>query len=152
MTKEQIKTQIDTDITNKTSTKSISPLNVGKNIKDTVDLIPEISYKVYTVILNQTSTTAPTAVILENTLGTITWTRSAAGNYDGVLTGGNSFTENKTRLIPDRQIIRTDAGGNNMGVYLLRISNNTVRLYTTLINTSSDDIIVDLNVEIRVYN
>lgn len=37
MTNTQLKTQIDTDITNKTTTKSISPLNVGKNIKDVVD-------------------------------------------------------------------------------------------------------------------
>lgn len=41
MTKEQVKTQIDTDITNKTTSKSISPLNVGSNMKNIIDLIPE---------------------------------------------------------------------------------------------------------------
>lgn len=39
MTNTQLKTQIDTDITNKTLSKSISPLNVGKNIKDVIDYI-----------------------------------------------------------------------------------------------------------------
>ena len=40
MSKETVKTQIDTDITNKTTSKSISPLNVGNNMKAVVDLIP----------------------------------------------------------------------------------------------------------------
>lgn len=39
MSKEQLKTQIDTDITNKTTSKIISPLNVGNNMKAVVDLI-----------------------------------------------------------------------------------------------------------------
>jgi len=41
MANEAIKLQIDTDITNKTSAKSITPLNVGENMKAVVDLIPE---------------------------------------------------------------------------------------------------------------
>lgn len=42
MSKDSVKTQIDTDITNKTTSKSISPLNVGNNMKAVVDLIPDI--------------------------------------------------------------------------------------------------------------
>lgn len=38
MEKEELKLQIDTTITNKTLAKSISPLNVGQNMKDIVDL------------------------------------------------------------------------------------------------------------------
>lgn len=45
MTPEQLKTQIDTDITNKTSAKSITPTNVGKNMKDVVDFIPDVTGK-----------------------------------------------------------------------------------------------------------
>lgn len=45
MTPEELKLQIDTDITNKTSAKSITPLNVGKNMKDVVDFIPDITNK-----------------------------------------------------------------------------------------------------------
>jgi hypothetical protein len=41
MTNTQLKTQVDADITNKTSAKSISPLNVGKNIKDLVDYVDQ---------------------------------------------------------------------------------------------------------------
>lgn len=41
MTKQQVKNNIDTDIRLKTTTNSISPENVGKNMKDIVDLIPD---------------------------------------------------------------------------------------------------------------
>ena len=40
MTKEELKLQIDTNITNKTLANSITPLNVGNNMKAVVDLIP----------------------------------------------------------------------------------------------------------------
>jgi len=40
MTPEELKLQIDIDITNKTSARSITPTNVGKNMKDVIDLIP----------------------------------------------------------------------------------------------------------------
>jgi len=45
MSKDSVKTQIDTDITNKTTSKSISPLNVGDNMKAVVDLIPDTNAK-----------------------------------------------------------------------------------------------------------
>ena len=53
-------------------------------------------YKSYVAILTQTGTAAPTvATVLDNTLGgTIVWTRTAAGNYTGTLTG--AFTASKT--------------------------------------------------------
>ena len=54
------------------------------------------SYLVYTALLSQSGTSAPTATVLENTLGTVVWTRSEAGIYIGTFTGG--FTLNKTWL------------------------------------------------------
>lgn len=45
MSKDSVKTQIDIDITNKTTSKSISPLNVDDNMKAVVDLIPDITSK-----------------------------------------------------------------------------------------------------------
>jgi len=40
MTPEELKLQIDTQITNKTSARSITPTNVGNNMKDVVDFVP----------------------------------------------------------------------------------------------------------------
>ena len=41
MTSEELKLNIDTDITNKISAKSISPTNVGENLKNIVDYIDQ---------------------------------------------------------------------------------------------------------------
>jgi hypothetical protein len=52
-------------------------------------------------LLNQTGTNAPTATVLENTLGgTIVWSYSALGLYIGTL--NSTFTTNKTmfRITP----------------------------------------------------
>lgn len=43
MTKQQVKDNIDQDIRLKSSANSISPENVGKNMKDVVDLIPDLT-------------------------------------------------------------------------------------------------------------
>lgn len=50
--------------------------------------------KVHRTLLTQTSTNAPSAVVLENSLGgTVVWTRDSAGTYFGTLAG--AFPENK---------------------------------------------------------
>ena len=43
MTPEELKLQIDTDITGKTQVKSITPTNVGGNMKNIIDLIPTLN-------------------------------------------------------------------------------------------------------------
>lgn len=54
MTNTQVKTQIDTDITNKTSVKSISPLNVGSNIKKVIDYIDqEVKIKILKITITE---------------------------------------------------------------------------------------------------
>ena len=52
------------------------------------------NYKVYTALLTQTGTSDPTAVVLENTLGTITWNYEGVGDYSFTLTGGFDDTSN----------------------------------------------------------
>lgn len=51
-------------------------------------------YKSYVALLIQSVTDAPSATVLENTIGDIVWTRDIAGRYYGTL--ANAFTENKT--------------------------------------------------------
>ena len=54
-----------------------------------------VGYKVYTALLSQTSTNAPVATVLENTLGgTLVWSRVNTGEYRATLSG--VFTVNKT--------------------------------------------------------
>jgi len=55
-------------------------------------------YKVYTALLTQSGTNAPTATILENTIGTVTFTYLSTGNYRITTPGG--FIKAKTWLTP----------------------------------------------------
>lgn len=51
--------------------------------------------KKYKALISQTATGAPTAIVLENTLGgTLVWTRTGTGTYSGTLSG--AFDQNKT--------------------------------------------------------
>jgi len=55
-------------------------------------------YKVYTALLTQAGTNAPTAIVLENTLGVIpTFSYSQAGDYS--LDAAGAFTANKTHAL-----------------------------------------------------
>jgi hypothetical protein len=54
---------------------------------------PSPNYKVYRALMTQVGTSAPTASVLENTLGNIVWTYNGNGSYYGNLNG--AFPENK---------------------------------------------------------
>lgn len=68
-----------------------------RSLRDSVDSKAIIPYKVYSALLSQAGTSAPTATVLENTIGTIVWTRDSAGRYKGTLEG--AFTQNKTSVL-----------------------------------------------------
>lgn len=62
-------------------------------------VINNVGYKVYSAFINQSSTSAPTATVLENTLGGVpSWAYTSVGKYTATLTG--VFTANKTVVIP----------------------------------------------------
>ena len=102
-------------------------------------------YKVYTALLTQTGTSAPTATVLENTLGaTIVWTRSNVGIYVGTLSG--VFTANKTYT--------SNTFGSFSGFAQFSSSSvNTVNINSTNSSGSLTDGLINGNsIEIRVYN
>ena len=102
-------------------------------------------YLVYTALMSQTGVSAPTAVVLQNTLGgTIVWTRTSPGLYVGTLAG--AFPVNKTWCISINGV-----GNHEVISRIHRVSNNQVEIYATDTNVFDDDILVDTNVEIRVY-
>lgn len=99
-------------------------------------------YKIYTALLTQSGTSAPTATVLENTLGgTVVWSYVDVGIYWGSLTG--AFTSNKTVILPTNE---TFANSNTFSI--------------TDIQTNHIEIMTDVNgalppffvLEIRVYN
>lgn len=102
-------------------------------------------YKVYSALLTQSGTDAPTAIVLENTIGEIVWSYNDIGDYTGTLVG--AFNINKVFSIVENSII---------GINLFIIANTT----NDTINLQSCDFIgnyVNDNmnltpIEIRVYN
>ncbi len=106
-------------------------------------------YKVYVAMLEQNGTSAPTAIVLENTLGgTVVWTRNVAGLYTGTL--ANAFPDLKTFCL-------TGFGGNGgtsySGDHTFQFNRNgisIVEIRHTRNDFESDDFKV--SVEIRVYN
>ena len=101
-------------------------------------------YKKYVATLKQIGTSAPTATVLENTLGgTLVWTRDAVGTYTATLS--NAFpSETKTFLLigQDNNNFYHLTRGNNSELYLTS-SDNT--------NTLADDLLSNTTIEIRVY-
>ena len=120
-----------------------------KKINEIIDWINNIgtpSYKVYTALLTQEGSLAPTVVVLENTIGSIVWTRSLAGQYSGTLSG--AFTANKTYYR-----VTNNADG-NFFLNSLLVNTNVIGLlsfdYTT--GAYADDAMQQVPIEIRVYN
>lgn len=59
--------------------------------------VSDVKPKVYKALLTQTGTAAPTAVVLENTLGNVAWGYDGVGMYSAALEG--AFTEDKTFVL-----------------------------------------------------
>jgi hypothetical protein len=108
-----------------------------------------VMYKVYVAIIAQSGTNAPTATVLENTLGEVpTYSRTGAGNY--VITSPSSlFALNKTTLTISNSI------GGNLNPVLSRVSTSAISLQSrTTSGVGVDDAFVGsyaTTVEIRVY-
>lgn len=103
------------------------------------------TYTVYTAILAQVGSLAPTENILNNTLGNIVWGRDDVGNY--VANSSGLFTDNKTF------VFATQADGNKSGIICGQVDSNTINLSTY--NTTSlipQDYNGNIQIEIRVYN
>lgn len=106
------------------------------------------NYKVYVALLTQTGTDAPTAIVLENTLGgTVVWTRNGTGYYKGTLS--NAFPSTKST------VIISNGWQNSTDVIKAGINfPNEIVVSTYLSNTLTDGLLNNstTSIEIRVYN
>lgn len=114
----------------------------------TIALVETIKpYKVYTALLSQSGTSAPTLVVLENTLGdTVTPLYNSVGNYTLQLSTLNLFTSTKTFILLNSSY-SSDA---YLGV--VRGSDNELLVNSTFNGSNSNNVISDASIEIRVYN
>ena len=104
-------------------------------------------YKVYTALLSQSGTDAPTAVVLENTLGDIVWSRSEEGVYVGTLTG--AFKEGKTFLISK---FKTNSTDDPSSYSISDAGVNAVYVTSESSDVLQDGILYSTPIEIKVYN
>ncbi len=102
-----------------------------------------VKYKVYTAVLNQTSTNTPTTLaLLENTIGDIVWSYISTGVYRATLTG--AFTTNKVACFI------TDSKGAFVQCYPNDVDSVTVACRNT--TGPVDGVLSKSTIEIRVYN
>ena len=108
-----------------------------------------LGYKVYVALISQLGTSAPTAIILQNTLGVVpVWTRFSTGIYRA--TYANTFTQDKTTILtstnylPDSGIIQVTCNSGYSPDMIQLISYNKTMVLT-------DALLVRTAIEIRVY-
>ena len=102
-------------------------------------------YKVYSVLLSQAGTNAPTVIILENTLGFVpVWSYQGVGDYRIFETGG----------FPDSRTIAFVTNGYGPEADILEwYGNSDQRTVASYIGVTPTDGIVDYTpYEIRVYD
>jgi hypothetical protein len=108
------------------------------------DILP--TYTKYIALISQSSTSAPTVIELENTIGPIVWTRNSTGIYYGTLTG--AFTLDKTYVMLSNVEL-------NSIVMAKRGNNDFIQIDTTNIHSPTaahhDDHLKKNTLEIRVY-
>lgn len=116
-----------------------------------IKTLNNISYKKYVALLSQSGAVAPTIVVLETTMSSgITSTYLAVGEYKLVSNG--EFTANKTFVMVNQ------TGLSSVGVQPIilanRIGNNEILIQVadTLGTGYLDNILVDSQIEIRVYS
>jgi hypothetical protein len=108
------------------------------------------TYKVYTALLTQNGANAPTAVVLENTLGgTPTFTYISIGVYQMTLNG--SFNSSKTWVVGGSADVNAGAG-DFATLDIRRLNDNIISLRTYDNFSAADSMLVNTSIEIRVYN
>ena len=124
-----------------TTNLTVSQTLNGRTISD---ILP--TYKKYIALITQSSTSAPTVIELENTIGPIIWTRTAVGVYFGTLAG--VFTLDKTYVMLSN--VET-----NSIVTAKRRDNNSIEINTTNLHSPTaahhDTHLTNNTLEIRVY-
>lgn len=112
-------------------------------------------YKVYTALLTQSGSNAPTATILENNIGSIVWSRSTNGTYVATLAG--AFTVGKTNVITNGAYVGgfTVIGTNQFNANAIYFFSQVQTANTStgaIIYSNTDSVLDKVFIEIRVYD
>lgn len=106
---------------------------------------PTKGYSVYTALMSQSGTTAPTSTVLgTNEIGAIVWSYIGVGTYRGTLVG--AFTANKTWLMLQ------DDFGSGLDSRIFRVSDDVIEIDTQLAGVPGNGAMNGHALEIRVYD
>lgn len=101
----------------------------------------------YVALLTQSGTNAPTATVLENTLGgTVVWTRVGTGDYVGTLSGA---FPNSLKTVIFGTLGSSGGFGQSLGASYMSV--NSVNLRTSNSGGNTDGALLSAQIEIRVY-
>lgn len=114
----------------------------------TIALVETVKpYKSYVALVSQSGTSAPTAIVLENTTGaTVTFARSALGTYTATFSSSVLTLDKTTTILTNSYTDGIATSG--------RASDTVINIYTTKVNPSyafSDDRLNKSTIEIRIY-
>jgi hypothetical protein len=118
-----------------------------KRLKSTIFGIKP-KYKVYTALLTQSGTNDPVATVLENTIGTLDLFYDDDGLY---------YIESSSLFTPDKTLIffGTPTDGDYASIYQINcvvLSEDLIIIRTFMSGNSSDGLLTNTPIEIRVYN
>lgn len=125
------------------------------HLNDLVDQVNKSTYKVYTALLSQLGSSAPTAIVLENTLDNpVTLSRNSPGNYS--ITGIDFTDVNKVYVSLKHINILLPQPANQF--FYFNVASGAINIRSTQVNftslsfTPTDSILDKTPIEIRVYN
>ena len=107
-------------------------------------------YKVYTALLTQTST-APVAIVLDNTIGNIVWSKTSTGSYLATLNGAFPDADKVAIFINQAGLIPL-GGGDSVYTYTYVNNSDSIILDTLISSNYQDGQLYKTTIEIRVYN
>jgi len=152
-TNVELYTQIDEQITDKTTAASISPTNVGENIKAAIEYTDQevaamqVPYKSYIAVLSQSGTSSPTFTVLFNNTGITPSIGYVAVGVTGIIFAGADI--NKVVVIHSNKC--QSAKNMHQNYY---ITGNTIfsRTYNLVNGAYENDMLLNTPIEIRIYN
>jgi hypothetical protein len=108
------------------------------------------TYKVYTALLTQSGTSAPTATILENTLGgDIVWSYTSPGNYLGTLSGAFPIDKYFSPIPISGFDGSVNVGGTGDPYFVYRENTNSIRV---IVQGGFNNSLNNTPIEIKVYS
>jgi hypothetical protein len=111
---------------------------------------PSPNYKVYRALMTQSGTNAPTANVLENTLGNIVWAYNSIGTYTGTLDGAFSASKYFAPIPVQGLDSAVNEGGSGDSYTYYIIDESTIELVTAI--PPANNVLGNSPIEIIVYN